>query len=233
MNIGKKLKEYRQYKHMTQEQLADMAEVNEKYYGRIERNESCPTITVLEKLCKALNIGMIEFFLLEAEEMKKNFIFNFQISKIITDAMKQDIDIHFNRTAFFRGCEKCIWYNGYIGSMSFDEFELKIYATGNIKARLYWDYEEVLELDSDDISNELMKYVKDDKMLEELVLDMEYDEEVLEEKQGNALFLSDSNWLTAVLVNNSTGQILNQDITLETDNIIESLSNNELFLSCI
>lgn len=51
---------------MTQEQLADMAEVNEKYYGRIERNESCPTITVLEKLCKALIYILIVQLFFEA-----------------------------------------------------------------------------------------------------------------------------------------------------------------------
>lgn len=42
MNIGKRLKAYREYHQLTQEDLATKAGVNEKYYGRIERNESCP-----------------------------------------------------------------------------------------------------------------------------------------------------------------------------------------------
>lgn len=44
MNIGKRLKAYREYHQLTQEDLATKAGVNEKYYGRIERNESCPTV---------------------------------------------------------------------------------------------------------------------------------------------------------------------------------------------
>ena len=53
MNIGKRLKAYREYHQLTQEDLATKAGVNEKYYGRIERNESCPTVDKLEKICTA------------------------------------------------------------------------------------------------------------------------------------------------------------------------------------
>lgn len=63
MNIGKRLKAYREYHQLTQEDLATKAGVNEKYYGRIERNESCPTVDKLEKICTALGIELSELFL--------------------------------------------------------------------------------------------------------------------------------------------------------------------------
>ena len=47
MNIGKRLKAYREYHQLTQEDLATKAGVNEKYYGRIERNESCPNYSYI------------------------------------------------------------------------------------------------------------------------------------------------------------------------------------------
>lgn len=53
MDIGIALRYYRKLGQLTQNQVAEEAEVNEKYYGEIERNESSPTIDRLEKICKA------------------------------------------------------------------------------------------------------------------------------------------------------------------------------------
>lgn len=63
MDIGNKLKAYRLSFNLTQEELAYKAGINEKYYGRLERNESCPTIEKLEKICIALNTDIASFFL--------------------------------------------------------------------------------------------------------------------------------------------------------------------------
>lgn len=57
MNIGKRLKAYREYHQLTQEDLATKAGVNEKYYGRIERNESCPTVDKLEKIRRIFSLS--------------------------------------------------------------------------------------------------------------------------------------------------------------------------------
>lgn len=62
MNIGNKLKAYRLSFNLTQEELAYKAGINEKYYGRLERNESCPTIEKMEKICTALNTDIVSFF---------------------------------------------------------------------------------------------------------------------------------------------------------------------------
>lgn len=43
---------------MTQSQVAERANINEKYYGELERDESSPTVNCLEKICLALGVKM-------------------------------------------------------------------------------------------------------------------------------------------------------------------------------
>lgn len=56
MNIGIALRYYRKISGLTQMQLAEKADINEKYYGELERDQSSPTINRLEKICTALGI---------------------------------------------------------------------------------------------------------------------------------------------------------------------------------
>lgn len=58
MNIGIALKYYRKIGKLTQAQVAENADINEKYYGEIERNESSPTVNKLEKISNALGISI-------------------------------------------------------------------------------------------------------------------------------------------------------------------------------
>lgn len=68
MDIAQKIKSYRKHLGMTQEALASKAGINEKYYGRIERGESCPTMDCIGKLCDAMEIDMAELLLMENEK---------------------------------------------------------------------------------------------------------------------------------------------------------------------
>ena len=114
MNIGKRLKAYREYHQVTQEDLATKAGVNEKYYGRIERNESCPTVDKLEKICTALGIELSELFLYHTRHDGRFFWLDQRIANATVRGLQNDIDIHFNRNALLDGCDNCLWYNGYI-----------------------------------------------------------------------------------------------------------------------
>ncbi len=233
MSVGEKLKLYRKYRKISQEEVAYRAGINEKYYGRIERNQSFPTIIILEKICLALNISMAELFIFEVGYLEKNLHRNIKIASSIIKLNKYEIDVHFNRNAMIENCESSIWHNGYLGSMSFDEFELKLFAVGNIKARLYLNYEEVLELDNDNVGNELNKYISSDEMLIEVIEFCSYDKKVLERNNGNALFVLENNWIEAVLLNNSKGEVMYEDIVLDIDNVMEALNNKELLFSYI
>lgn len=230
--IGEKLKIFRLKRGFSQYKLAELSGINEKYYGRIERNESCPTIEVLNKICNALEIDLLEFFLFDCSE-NSNILNNEKVCKIIKESLTNSFDVHFNRDIIIDDCENSIWYSGYIGSLNFDEFEMKIFAEGNIKAKLYINWELVLELNNSNISNELLKYVKSDEELYKIMIYSEYDKEILDSKGGNALFIDESNWLTAEIINNSNDEIIESGIILDTDNILDSFLNRNLFFDYI
>lgn len=69
--IGKILKLYREDNGWTQSWMAEQADINEKYYGRLERDESDPTVAVLIKICRALGVRLSDFFRLMKTYMNK------------------------------------------------------------------------------------------------------------------------------------------------------------------
>ena len=62
--VGRRLRELRKKRRLTQERLAEKASVDLKYLGSIERGSENPTIGTLEKLATALSVmvsQMLEF----------------------------------------------------------------------------------------------------------------------------------------------------------------------------
>lgn len=60
--VAGNLKHLRQEKGMSQEELADRAEINRNYVGMVERSENAATVDMLEKLADALGAKPIDFF---------------------------------------------------------------------------------------------------------------------------------------------------------------------------
>ncbi|MGH1478968.1 MAG: helix-turn-helix domain-containing protein [Geminicoccales bacterium] len=60
--VAKNLKRLRQEKELSQEELADRAEINRNYVGMIERAENAASVDILEKLAQALGVKPVEFF---------------------------------------------------------------------------------------------------------------------------------------------------------------------------
>ncbi len=58
--IGRNIRNLRLKKKMTQEQVAEMAGINPKYLGEIERGEKNPTALIIEKLSLALEVPICE-----------------------------------------------------------------------------------------------------------------------------------------------------------------------------
>ncbi len=50
--IGKKLRDFREEKKLSQESVADAVRISVTYYAGIERGEENPTVAVIEELCK-------------------------------------------------------------------------------------------------------------------------------------------------------------------------------------
>lgn len=67
MNIGENIRLNREKSGMTQEQLAQKAEVTRNYISDLENNRYIPSVKTLTKIAKVLNMNLD--FLLEMSEI--------------------------------------------------------------------------------------------------------------------------------------------------------------------
>ena len=68
MELGAKLKDMRQKKNLTQEELADRCELTKGYISQLENDLTSPSIATLVDLLNALGSNLSDFFHEEAEE---------------------------------------------------------------------------------------------------------------------------------------------------------------------
>lgn len=59
---GKRLREIRKEKNMTQEELAEKANLHYTYIGVVERGQKNISLLNIEKISKALKVNLAEFF---------------------------------------------------------------------------------------------------------------------------------------------------------------------------
>lgn len=62
MNIGKRLKKYRNQLNLSQKRLSMYTGISQSFISSIESNKQSPTITTLERICDTLGITIAEFF---------------------------------------------------------------------------------------------------------------------------------------------------------------------------
>lgn len=60
--VARNLRRLRQAKGLSQEELADRADINRNYVGLLEREEHAATIDMLEKLSEVLDVEPAAFF---------------------------------------------------------------------------------------------------------------------------------------------------------------------------
>ena len=65
--LGRRVREIRKKRGLTQEQLAERASVDVKYLGNIERGHENPTVGILEKLAGALSVKIHQMLDFEHE----------------------------------------------------------------------------------------------------------------------------------------------------------------------
>ena len=68
MNIGKKLKELRVQKDLTQEELADRTELSKGFISQLENNNTSPSISTLTDILQCLGTDLSDFFSEPPEE---------------------------------------------------------------------------------------------------------------------------------------------------------------------
>lgn len=60
--LGERIRELRKDRGFTQEQLAELVDVEQKHVSRLELGKSFPTIERLEKIADALNVPLRDLF---------------------------------------------------------------------------------------------------------------------------------------------------------------------------
>lgn len=60
--LGRRVRELRRAKDITQEKLAELSHVDRTYINSCERGKRNVSIMLIAKLCRGLEISMMEFF---------------------------------------------------------------------------------------------------------------------------------------------------------------------------
>ncbi|MEF9921433.1 MAG: helix-turn-helix domain-containing protein [Anaerovoracaceae bacterium] len=68
MDIGAKIKELRVVKGLTQEELADRAELSKGFISQLERDITSPSISTLEDILQCLGFSISDFFAKDDDE---------------------------------------------------------------------------------------------------------------------------------------------------------------------
>lgn len=63
LQFGKRVRQIRRQRDMTQEQLAEAVGVSAEFISNVERGINAPSFDTLEKLAEALNVAPVELFI--------------------------------------------------------------------------------------------------------------------------------------------------------------------------
>ncbi|MBI3611537.1 MAG: helix-turn-helix transcriptional regulator, partial [Nitrospirae bacterium] len=63
--LGRRIRELRKARNLTQEQFGERTGINYKYLGAVERGQENPTVKILEKIARVLRVDLRELFAFE------------------------------------------------------------------------------------------------------------------------------------------------------------------------
>jgi len=89
--FGKRIKELRKNKKLTQEQLGELVGIDFKQIGNIETGTYFTTMPTLEKIAKALDVEIFELFYFNHNNSREILIEN--IIKMVKEASDDDLKI--------------------------------------------------------------------------------------------------------------------------------------------
>jgi len=87
--LGLKIRELRKNKNLTQEQLANLINLDARQIVNIEKGYSAPPLDTLEDISNALEVEISEFF--ENKHLNSEKILKAKCKKIIEEASKEKI----------------------------------------------------------------------------------------------------------------------------------------------
>jgi transcriptional regulator with XRE-family HTH domain len=66
-HLGARVKQLRQARRLTQEQVAERSGLSHKFIGDVERGRGNPTLTTLGSIADALSVSLVDLLVVEAE----------------------------------------------------------------------------------------------------------------------------------------------------------------------
>jgi len=102
--LGQRIREARKKNNMTQEKLAEKADIGVMYLGEIERGKKMPSLKILCKIIEALDISA-DYLLRDVLQTGKNYIFDditVKMADLTPQQRKTAVDI---LDAFMLGCK--------------------------------------------------------------------------------------------------------------------------------
>jgi transcriptional regulator with XRE-family HTH domain len=87
--LGRRIRELRGLRRMTQQQLGEKADLNYKYLGAIERGQKNPATDNLSKIASALGVEVGDLFTVE-EEIEDPKAFKEKVEALLKDATEKE-----------------------------------------------------------------------------------------------------------------------------------------------
>lgn len=88
--LGRRIREIRMAKGLTQEKLGSKSEISYKFVGEIERGLQNPSFDTLEKIARALEVDLYELFRFEQEVPNRKDI-EARMAKILKGISEDDL----------------------------------------------------------------------------------------------------------------------------------------------
>ncbi len=87
MDVGLRVKQLRKMNNMTTKELSSLCGVSQSTISKLENGNRIPDIPIIEKICDALNISLVEFFMTEklTEPLNENMITLIYLAKHLND----------------------------------------------------------------------------------------------------------------------------------------------------
>lgn len=92
--LGQRIREERTRYRLTQEQLAEAAQVNESYIGQVERGEKNPSLETVVSIAKALGVT-VDYLLQEDMNVEPNSLLN-ELASFAKDKDPEELRLMLN-----------------------------------------------------------------------------------------------------------------------------------------
>jgi len=91
--LGNRIKELRKSKHLTQDKLAELLDIDAKHLSRIECAKTQPSLNLLKKISSVLEVDILELFRTQHFKTKEELIK--EINTILNNSNLDSIQLYY------------------------------------------------------------------------------------------------------------------------------------------